>query len=313
MRILISGVAGFLGSHLASLLVSQKHEVVGVDNFATGRRETVEALGAEAGFSFVEGDVTGPVRIDGPVDRVYHMATPSSAVVHGERKIAMLKANSEGTWNLLELALEKGARFLLASSSECYGDPKVHPQREDYWGDVCPIGVRCVGEEATRFAEACTMTYQRARGADTRIARIFNTYGPGMDPRDGRAVISFIRQALSDEPLTVFGDGRQTRSLCYVADMVQGVQMVMECDFHEPINLGSPEEVEILQIAREVRELVWGTKSQIVHQPGTPEDPRVRCPDVTRAKQLVGWVPRVSRKDGLARMIEHYREQMKKG
>jgi dTDP-glucose 4,6-dehydratase len=210
------------------------------------------------------------------------------------------------------MSLEKKARFLMASTSETYGDPAVHPQREDYWGNVNPIGLRSMYDEAKRFSEACTMAYHRERKADTRLIRIFNTYGPRMDPYDGRVVISFIRQALNDEPITVFGDGKQTRSLCYVSDLVRGINLVMESDFHEPINLGNPEEMTILQIAREILELIPQSKSQIVHQPMPPDDPRVRCPDITRARQILGWQPTVSRRDGLAKMVEFYRNQLVK-
>jgi dTDP-glucose 4,6-dehydratase len=199
----------------------------------------------------------------------------------------------------------------MASTSECYGDPAVHPQREDYWGNVNPIGLRSMYDEAKRFSEACTMAYCRERGAETRIVRIFNTYGPRMDPYDGRVVISFIRQALNDEPITVFGEGKQTRSLCYVSDLVRGINLTMESDFVEPINLGNPDEVTILQIAREIIELVPGTKSTITFQPMPPDDPRVRKPDITRAKQVLGWSPTVARKDGLARMIDFYRDELK--
>ena len=204
------------------------------------------------------------------------------------------------------------ARFLMASTSECYGDPAVNPQREDYWGNVNPIGLRSMYDEAKRFSEACTMGYHRERGVDTRIIRIFNTYGPRMDPYDGRVVINFIRQALNGESLTVFGEGKQTRSLCYVSDLVRGINLTMEVDFHEPINLGNPDEVSIIQIAREIISLVPGSPSKIVFQPMPPDDPRVRCPDISRAKQILGWQPVVNRRDGLAKMIEFYRDQLRK-
>jgi dTDP-glucose 4,6-dehydratase len=230
-----------------------------------------------------------------------------------KNQIATMKVNSEGTWNLLELSLAKKARFLMASTSEAYGDPLVNPQPESYWGNVNPIGLRSMYDEAKRFSEACTMAYHRERGADTRLIRIFNTYGPRMDPYDGRVVISFIRQALNNEPITVFGDGKQTRSLCYVSDLVRGINLTMESNFNEPINLGNPEEVTILQIAREIRDLVSGTKSEIVHLP-QPEvykdDPKVRCPNIARAREILGWTPLVSRREGLAKMIEHYRGQL---
>ena len=312
MRILISGAAGFLGSHLTDLLLSQGHEVVGVDNFITGKPRNIAHQEGQERFKFIRYDVIEPLEIAGGLDRIYHMASPASPVGYVKHQVATLKVNSQGTWNLLELALKKDARFLMASTSECYGDPAVHPQREDYWGNVNPIGLRSMYDEAKRFGEACTMAFHRERGADTRIVRIFNTYGPRMDPYDGRVVISFIRQALNDEPITVFGDGRQTRSLCYVSDLVRGINLTMESDFIEPINLGNPEEMTILQIAREILALVPGTRSQIVHQPMPPDDPRVRCPDITRARQILGWQPQVARRDGLARMIDFYRDELRK-
>jgi dTDP-glucose 4,6-dehydratase len=310
MRILVSGAAGFLGSHLTDLLLSQGHAVVGVDNFITGKPANVAHLQGDNRFTLVSHDVVEPLKVDGPIDRVYHMASPASPVGYVKHQVATLKVNSAGTWNLLELAESKNARFLMASTSETYGDPTVNPQREEYWGNVNPIGLRSMYDEAKRFSEACTMAYYRERKLDTRLIRIFNTYGPRMDPYDGRVVINFIRQALNDEPLTVFGEGKQTRSLCYVSDLVRGINLVMEGDFHEPINLGNPDEVTILQIAKEIMELVPGTRSTITFLPMPPDDPRVRCPDITRAKQILGWTPSVSRKEGLARMIEFYRPQL---
>jgi dTDP-glucose 4,6-dehydratase len=224
--------------------------------------------------------------------------------------VAKVKVNSKGTWNLLELALAKKARFLMASTSECYGDPEVNPQPESYWGHVNPIGMRSMYDEPKRFSEACKMAYHRERGADTRIIRIFNTYGPRMDPYDGRVVISFIRQALNNEPLTVFGEGKQTRSLCYVSDLVRGINLTMESSFHEPINLGNPDEITILDIAKEILSLIPESKSKIVHQPMPPDDPKKRCPDITRATEILGWTPQVSRREGLKKMIEFYREQL---
>jgi dTDP-glucose 4,6-dehydratase len=310
MRILISGAAGFLGSHLSDLLLAQGHEVVGVDNFITGRPGNIAHLESQPRFSFIRHDVIEPLQVDGPVDRIYHMASPASPVGYVKHQIATMKVNSQGTWNLLELCLKKNSRFLMASTSECYGDPAVNPQREDYWGNVNPIGLRSMYDEAKRFSEACTMAYHRERGADTRLIRIFNTYGPRMDPYDGRVVITFIRQALHNEPLTVFGEGRQTRSLCYVSDLVRGINLTMESDFHEPINLGNPDEITILQIARDILDLIPQTKSQIVFQPMPPDDPRIRCPDITRARQLLGWNPEISRKEGLKRMVEYYRQSL---
>lgn len=312
MRILISGAAGFLASHLTDLLLSQGHTVIGVDNFITGKPDNIAHLKDNPNYTFIEHDVIQPLEVDGPIDRIYHMASPASPIGYVKHQVATLKVNSQGTWNLLEMAEKKGARFLMASTSECYGDPAVHPQREDYWGNVNPIGLRSMYDEAKRFAEACTMAYHRERGVDTRIIRIFNTYGPRMDPYDGRVVISFIRQALNDEDITVFGDGKQTRSLCYVSDLVRGINAVMECDFHEPINLGNPEEITILDIAREILSLIPNSKSKIVHKPMPPDDPKVRCPDITRARQILGWQPVVSRREGLQKMIEFYRDQLVK-
>ncbi|HTW95135.1 MAG TPA: UDP-glucuronic acid decarboxylase family protein, partial [Tepidisphaeraceae bacterium] len=304
--------AGFLASHLTDLLLAQGHSVVGVDNFITGKKENIAHLRGNPKYTFVEADVINPLTLEGPFDRIYHMASPASPVGYVKHQVATLKVNSQGTWNLLELAEKLDARFLMASTSECYGDPAQHPQREDYWGNVNPIGLRSMYDEAKRFSEACTMAYSRERKVDTRIIRIFNTYGPRMDPYDGRVVISFIRQALNNEPLTVFGEGKQTRSLCYVSDLVRGINLVMESDFPEPINLGNPDEVTILQIAREILELIPTSKSTIIHQPMPPDDPRVRCPDITRAKQILGWTPVVPRKEGLKKMIEFYRDQLVK-
>jgi dTDP-glucose 4,6-dehydratase len=312
MRILISGAAGFLGSHLTDLLLTQEHEIVGVDNFVTGKEQNIAHLRGNPKYTFIRQDVIEPFKVDGPIDRIYHMASPASPIGYVKHQVATMKVNSQGTWNLLELCGEKNARFLMASTSETYGDPAVHPQKEDYWGNVNPIGLRSMYDEAKRFSEACTMAYNRERKADTRIIRIFNTYGPRMDPYDGRVVISFIRQALNNEPITVFGEGKQTRSLCYVTDLVRGINLVMESDFHEPINLGNPEEMTILQIAKEIIDLIPGTTSKIVHMPMPPDDPRVRCPDITRAKQILGWQPTVPRKVGLAKMIEYYRDQLVK-
>jgi dTDP-glucose 4,6-dehydratase len=311
MRILISGAAGFVASHLTDMLIGQGHEIIGVDNFITGKPANIAHLRGNAQFRFIEHDVIQPLKIEGAIDRIYHLASPASPVGYAKHQVATLKVNSQGTWNLLELALEKGSRFLMASTSETYGDPAVHPQREDYWGNVNPIGLRSMYDEAKRFSEACTMAYHRERGAETRIIRIFNTYGPRMDPYDGRVVISFIRQALDNEPLTVFGEGKQTRSLCYVSDLVRGINLTMESDFIEPINLGNPEELAIIDIAKEVLALIPESKSKISFLPMPPDDPRVRCPDITRAKQILGWTPTVSRREGLAKMVEYYRDKLK--
>jgi dTDP-glucose 4,6-dehydratase len=310
MRILISGAAGFLASHLTDLLLGQGHEIVGVDNFITGKPENIAHLKGSRKYTFIEADVIEPVKIDGPIHRIYHMASPASPIGYVKHQVATLKVNSQGTWNLLEMAAQKDARFLMASTSECYGDPAVHPQREDYWGNVNPIGLRSMYDEAKRFSEACTMAYNRERKVDTRIIRIFNTYGPRMDPYDGRVVISFIRQALHNEPLTVFGKGTQTRSLCYVSDLVRGINLTMESDFPEPINLGNPDEITILQIAQDILALIPQSKSKITFHPMPPDDPRVRCPDITRARQILGWTPVVPRQEGLKKMIEFYRDRL---
>ena len=260
----------------------------------------------------MERNVIEPFDIDGPIDRIFHMASPASPIGYVKHQVATLKVNSQGTWNMLELAEKKKARFLMASTSECYGDPAIHPQPESYWGNVNPIGMRSMYDEAKRFSEACTMAYLRERKVDTRIIRIFNTYGPRMDPVDGRVVITFIRQALHNEPLTVFGDGKQTRSLCYVSDLVEGIDKVMESDFHEPINLGNPHELTIYDIAKEVLALIPESTSQIIHQAMPPDDPKIRKPDITRAKQILGWEPKVTRSVGLKKMIDFYRDSLLK-
>ncbi len=310
MRILISGGAGFLGSHLTDLLLSQGHEVVGVDNFITGKPDNVAHLKSNPKYKLIRHDVCEPLDIDGKIDRVYHMASPASPIGYVKHQIATVKVNSQGTWNLLELCIAHKARFLMASTSECYGDPNINPQVEEYWGNVNPIGMRSMYDEPKRFSEACTMAYRRERGADTRIIRIFNTYGPRMDPYDGRVVISFIRQALNSEPLTVFGEGKQTRSLCYVSDLVRGINLTMEGSFFEPINLGNPDEITIIDIAKEVLSLIPESRSEIVHQPMPPDDPKKRCPNIERAKRELGWTPVVSRREGLQKMIEFYRDQL---
>lgn len=307
MRVLITGVAGFVGSHLADALLAEGYEVIGVDNYVTGRQENLAHLVLNKAFAFVQQDVIGPMEVSGALDRIYHLASPCSTASYAKHQIAMLKTNSQGTWNLLEMAAKKNARFLMASSAEAYGDALIHPQREDYWGNVNPVGLRSMYDESKRFAEACTMAYHRAQGVDTRIVRMFHTYGPRMDVHDGRVVISFIQEALANRPLTVYGDGRQTRTLCYITDMVDGLCAAMESDIHEPVNLGHPEEVSVLKIAREICELVSGCTSQIVFRPMPPDDPRHRCPDITRAKQFLHWAPKISREEGLGKMIEYYR------
>ncbi len=310
MRILISGAAGFIGSHLADLLVGQGDEVIGLDNFFTGRRENVAQLHDKPRFKLIEHDVTTPLAIDGPVDRIYHLASASSPVAYLKHRIAVLRVGAEGTCQLAELATRKEARLLVASAFDVYGDPAQSPQREDYFGNVNPIGLHSCYEEAKRITESCTMAYHRERGTDTRIVRIFNTYGPRLQLDDGRVVTTFVRQALSDEPITVFGDGTQLRSICHVSDLVRGLVAAMEADFHEPINLGNPEEVTIIQLAREILELTAGSTSKIAFRMAPDYDPRIRTPDITRARQILGWAPKVPRREGLATLIEYYRQRL---
>ncbi len=309
MRILISGAAGFLGSNLTDLILWQDHEVIGVDNFITGKRENVAHLAGNAKFQLIEHDVISPLKIDGPIDRIFHLASPATTVGYYKNQIATLKANSQGTCNLLELALEKKARFLVASTSEIYGEASKSPQPETYWGYVNPIGLRSIYDEAKRFSETCTMAYHRERGADTRIIRMFNTYGPRMGRRDGRVVTTFVRQALFNEPITVYGDGTQARSLCYVSDTLIGLRAAMESDFHEPINVGNPDLVTIVQLAREILELIPESKSKIAFATRPDYDPRVLKPDLMRARQVLGWKPAVSRKEGLSNLIADFRKR----
>src|SRR5215212_738089 len=307
-RVLVTGGAGFIGSHLCHRLLERGDEVLCVDNFYTGSRRNVHQLLSNHRFELTRHDVCFPLYIE--VDEIFNLACPASPVHYQFDPVQTTKVSVHGAIHMLGLAKRVKAKILQASTSEVYGDPAVHPQKEDYWGNVNPIGLRSCYDEAKRFSEACTMAYFRERKADTRLIRIFNTYGPRMDPYDGRVVISFIRQALNNEPLTVFGEGTQTRSLCYVSDLVRGINLTMESDFHEPINLGNPEEITILQIAKDILALIPESRSKITHQPMPPDDPRVRCPDITRAKQILGWSPTVARKDGLAKMIEFYRDQL---
>jgi len=307
MRILISGAAGFLGSNLTDLLLAAGDQVIGADNFITGKRENIAHLAGNSNYSFIEQDIIRPLKIDSPVDRIFHLASPATTVSYYKNQIATLKANSEGTCNLLELAMEKSARFLVASTSEIYGEAAKSPQPETYWGFVNPIGLRSIYDEAKRFSETCTMAYHRERGADTRIIRIFNTYGPRMDPHDGRVVTTFVRQALSDEPITVYGDGTQARSLCYVSDTLAGLRSAMEEDFHEPINIGNPDLVSIVQLAREILDLIPQSKSKIAFATKPDYDPRILKPDLMRARQVLNWKPLVSRAEGLSNLIADFR------
>jgi dTDP-glucose 4,6-dehydratase len=298
----VTGGAGFLGSHLCDHLISRGFRVICVDNLDTGSLQNVEHLRGDT-FSFVNHDITEHVEIEEDVDAVYHLASPASPIDYARLPLQTLKVGSYGTHNALGLAKFKRARFLIASTSEVYGDPQVHPQPETYWGNVNPIGPRGVYDEAKRYSEAMTMAYHRQQGVDTAIARIFNTYGPRMRPNDGRAVPTFVRQALEGKPLTVFGDGTQTRSFCYVDDLIRGLVALAESSEHLPVNLGNPNEFTMNELAETVLRLT-GSKSEIVHEALPVDDPQVRQPDITRARQLLGWEPEIRLEDGLRRMLE---------
>jgi len=298
----ITGGAGFLGSHLCDALVADGLRVICVDNLETGSLQNVEHLRGDA-FAFVNHDVTGHLQIDEPVDFVFHLASPASPIDYLRLPLQTLKVGSHGTHNALGLAKWKRARFLLASTSEVYGDPAIHPQPETYWGNVNPIGPRGVYDEAKRYAEALTMAYHRQQGVDTCIVRIFNTYGTRMRPHDGRAIPTFVRQALANEPLTVFGDGSQTRSFCYVDDLIRGLILLARSDEHLPVNIGNPQELSLLDLAKTVV-AVTGSKSEIVFEALPVDDPQVRQPDITRARQLLGWEPQVPLDEGLRRMLQ---------
>ena len=305
MRTVITGAAGFIGSHLTEALLDRGHSVIGVDNLLTGDLANLAHLRSRT-FEFVRHDVTRHIDIDGPVDFVLHWASPASPIDYLELPIQTLKVGSLGTHNALGLAMAKRARFVLASTSEVYGDPLEHPQRETYWGNVNPIGPRGVYDEAKRFAEALTLAYHRYHGVDTKIVRIFNTYGPRMRLRDGRAVPAFMSQALMGEDVTVFGDGTQTRSFTFVTDLVDGVLRLMESSTNEPVNIGSPHEVTIEEIARTIIALV-GSRSRIVYRPLPVDDPRQRQPDIARARTLLGWQPTVGLDEGLAKTVTYFR------
>jgi len=305
-RALITGGAGFLGSHLCDLFLSRGHEVICMDNFITGNPANVQHLFGRDGFSFVKYDVTNYIHVDGPLDYVLHFASPASPIDYLEKPIQTLKVGSLGTHKTLGLALNKRARYLLASTSETYGDPLVHPQKEDYWGNVNPVGPRGVYDEAKRFAEAMTMAYHRFHGVETRIVRIFNTYGERMRINDGRVVPAFISQALRDEPLTVFGDGSQTRSFCYVSDLIEGIYRLLMSDERLPTNIGNPNEMTVLQFAEEIKRLT-GTNAPIEFRPLPEDDPKIRRPDITKAKTLLGWQPVVPLAEGLSKTIDYFR------
>jgi len=305
VRVVITGAAGFLGSHLTDVFLAEGHDVVGVDNLITGNVDNLAHLERDKRFTFVRQDVSRAITVEGAVDGVLHFASPASPVDYLEHPIATLDVGSLGTRNALELARAHGARFFMASTSEVYGDPLEHPQRETYWGNVNPVGPRSVYDEAKRFSEALTMAYHRELGLDTRIVRIFNTYGPRMRPRDGRVVSNFIVQALAGEPLTMYGDGSQSRSFCYVSDEVNGIYRLFMQGDADPTNVGNPDEFTVRELADIVLELT-GSQSRIVSKPLPTDDPRVRRPDITRARETLGWSPKVPLREGLKRTIEWF-------
>jgi dTDP-glucose 4,6-dehydratase len=305
----VTGGAGFLGSHLSDRLLAEGFRVIAIDNLITGNTDNIEHLAGNPDFKFIRHNVSEFIFVPGPVDYVFHFASPASPIDYLEHPIPTLKVGALGTHNTLGLAKDKGATFLLASTSECYGDPLVHPQSEDYWGHVNPIGPRGVYDEAKRFAEAMTMAYHRFHRMDTKIVRIFNTYGPRMRLRDGRVVPAFISQALNNEPLTVFGDGSQTRSFCYVSDLIDGIFRLALSDFHEPVNIGNPAEMTILDFAQKILALT-GSPAQIVFKPLPVDDPRVRQPDIARAKRLLGWQPKVDFESGVRETIGYFRQKL---
>ncbi|OGG52226.1 MAG: NAD-dependent dehydratase [Candidatus Handelsmanbacteria bacterium RIFCSPLOWO2_12_FULL_64_10] len=307
MRILITGGAGFIGSHLCEFMLDQGHEVLCVDNLLTGNPDNVAHLIGREGFTFLNYDVTNYIHVRGPLDYVLHFASPASPKDYLQFPIRTMKVGSYGTHKALGLARAKRAKFFLASTSEVYGDPLVHPQREDYWGNVNPIGVRGVYDEAKRFAEAMTMAYHRESGIDTRIVRIFNTYGPRMRRDDGRMIPNFINWALKGQDVQIYGDGTYTRSVCYVSDLVDGIYRLMQADAHTPVNLGNTQEMTVLDMAKKIISLTE-SKSRIVFGPPMEDDPKERRPDITRARALLGWEPKISPDEGLRKTIEWFRE-----
>jgi dTDP-glucose 4,6-dehydratase len=308
-RVLITGGAGFIGSHLCERFLSEGNEVICMDNFLTGSPDNIAHLFSDRRFTFIQQDVTNYIFVKGPLDYIMHFASPASPVDYLELPIQTLKVGSLGTHKALGLAKEKGARLLLASTSETYGDPQVHPQNEDYWGNVNPIGPRGVYDEAKRFAEAMTMAYQRHHGVETRIVRIFNTHGPRMRLNDGRVVPNFIAQALRGQPMTVYGDGSQTRSFCFVSDLVEGITRLLRSDYGLPVNCGNPLEVTILEFAKRIKTLT-NSKSEIVFRDLPEDDPKVRQPDITRARKLLGWEPVVGLEEGLKHTIDYFRDKV---
>jgi len=309
-RTLITGGAGFLGSHLCDYLIEKGHEVICIDNLSTGKMENISHLLGKKRFSFIQYDVTNYLHVDGELHNILHFASPASPIDYLRMPIQTLKVGSLGTHKALGLALSKKARFLLASTSECYGDPLVHPQTEDYWGNVNPVGPRGVYDEAKRFAESMTMAYHRYHGVETRIVRIFNTYGPRMRLEDGRALPAFMGQCLRGEDLTVFGDGTQTRSFCYVDDLVEGICRLLSSGEVYPVNLGNPDEITLLDLAQRILG-VTGSKSRIVYRPLPEDDPKLRRPDIGKAKRLLGWEPRVSLNEGLKRVLPYFRSKVR--
>ncbi|HZN52934.1 MAG TPA: UDP-glucuronic acid decarboxylase family protein [Methylomirabilota bacterium] len=309
MRVLVTGGAGFIGSHLCEFFLAKGWEVVCMDDFVTGSRDNLSGFATQRDFKLVEHDVTEYIRLDEPLDWVLHFASPASPRDYLELPIQTLKVGALGTHNALGVAKAKGARFLLASTSEVYGDPLVHPQREDYWGHVNPVGPRGVYDEAKRFAEAITMAYHRTHQIDTRIVRIFNTYGPRMRLNDGRAIPAFMSQALTNEPITVFGDGSQTRSFQYITDLIEGLWQFMHAPLNEPLNMGNPLEMTLLDLAKRIIRLT-GSRSEIVFRPLPVDDPKVRQPDIGRARALLGWEPRVDTDEGLRLTVDWFREKL---
>jgi len=305
MRVVVTGAAGFLGSHLTDRLLAEGHEVVGLDNLVTGDVRNFAHLAGNRKFRFVHHDVTEYIYLDGPVDAILHFASPASPIDYLQIPIQTLKVGALGTHKALGLARAKGARFLLASTSEVYGDPLVHPQPETYWGNVNPVGPRGCYDEAKRFAEAMTIAYRNFHGVDTRIVRIFNTYGPRMRPNDGRIVPSLIGQALRNEPLTVFGDGSQTRSFCYVSDLIEGIHRLLVSDHRDPMNIGNPSEMTVLEFAETIKRIT-ATPAPIIRRPLPVDDPRQRRPDISLAKARLGWEPKVGLEEGLRKTIEHF-------
>ena len=309
-KFLITGGAGFIGSHLCESFLAQGHDVVCMDNYSTGAKENIAGFASNRRFSLVDHNVSRYIRFEPPLDYILHFASPASPVDYLELPIPTLKVGSLGTHNALGLAKAKNAIFLLASTSEVYGDPLVRPQNEEYWGNVNPVGPRGVYDEAKRFAEAITMAYHRYHGLNTRIVRIFNTYGPRMRMRDGRVVPNFISQALKGEPLTVYGEGQQTRSFQYIDDLVAGIHKLLEVDHHLPVNIGNPHEMTVLEFAKKIIELT-GSKSPIIHKPLPEDDPQVRQPDITKARTLLSWEPKVTLDEGLAKTVDYFRVRLK--